>query len=70
MTQLKLKSIEELSYELTAKHADRATDESLSSRERLESKASAALFSGDLKEADRLMTLIERMDKSGLALVN
>ena len=69
MSVLKLKTVEELSRELTVKHAERAMDESLSSRERLESKASAALFSGDMKEADRLMTLIERMDKVGLALL-
>ena len=69
MSQLKLKSIEELSNELTAKHAERAVDESLSSRQRLESKASAALFSGNIQEADRLLMLIERMDKVGIALV-
>lgn len=69
MSQLKLKTVEELSRELTVKHAERAMDEPLSSRERLESKATAALFSNDMKEADRLMTLIERMDKVGVALV-
>lgn len=70
MASLKLKTLDELSEDLTNKHAERAADESLSSRERLESKAAAALFSGNTKEADRLMALIERMDKLGVQLVN
>lgn len=70
MSQLKLKSVEELCRDLTIKHSERAVDESLSRRERLESKASVALFSGDDQEAERLISLIERMDKVGIALVN
>ncbi len=59
--------------ELTAKllaAKEAALQGDLSSRERMEAEMAAALFRGDLAEAERLLNLINRMDAAGMSVVN
>lgn len=69
MAQSNLDNVEQLAAEMQSKYAERATDESLDSRERLEAKAAEALFAGDLVESERLNALIDKMDHVGISLV-
>jgi hypothetical protein len=69
MAQSNLDDVEQFAEDMQSKYAERTTDESLDSRERLEAKAAAALFAGDLVESERLNVLLDRMDNVGISLV-
>ena len=53
---------------LAAKEA--ALQGDLTSRERMETEMAAALFRGDLAEAERMLNLINRMDASGMSVIS
>lgn len=69
MAQSNLGDVEQFAAGMQSKYAERTTDESLDSRERLEAKAAEALFAGDLVESERLNVLLDRMDNVGISLV-